>query len=37
MTILVSAATARARSASLPRNHFGTEITHCRTATGGMT
>jgi len=23
--------------ASMPRNRFGTEITHCRTGTGGMT
>jgi len=28
---------ARGRSASMPRNRFGTEITHCRTGTGGMT
>ena len=35
--IFVSAATARGRSASMPRNRFGTEITHCRTGTGGMT
>ena len=25
------------RSARKPRNRFGTEITHCRTGTGGMT
>jgi hypothetical protein len=24
-------------SASMPRNRFGAEITHCRTGTGGMT
>jgi hypothetical protein len=35
--IFVSAATARGRSASMPRNRFGTEITHYRTGTGGMT
>jgi len=35
--IFVSAATARGRSASMPRNRLGTEITHCRTGTGGMT
>jgi hypothetical protein len=23
--------------ASIPRSRFGTEITHCRTGTGGMT
>ena len=33
--ILVTAATARGRSASMPRSRFGTEITHCRTGTGG--
>jgi hypothetical protein len=26
----------RTRSASKPRNRFGTEITHCRTGTGGL-
>ena len=35
--IFVSAATAAGRSASMPRNRFGTEITHCRTGTGGIT
>ena len=35
--IFVSAATAGGRSASMPRNRFGTEITHCRTGTGGTT
>jgi hypothetical protein len=30
----VSAAAALDRSASMPRNRFGTEITHCRTGTG---
>jgi len=35
--IFVSAATARGRSASMPRSRFGTEITHCRTGIGGMT
>jgi len=35
--IFVSVATAAGRSASMPRNRFGTEITHCRTGTGGMT
>jgi hypothetical protein len=35
--ILVTAATARGRSARKPRSRFGTEITHCRTGTGGMT
>jgi len=35
--ILVRAATAAGRSASMPRNHLGTEITHCRTGTGGLT
>ena len=35
--IFMSAATAGGRSASMPRNRFGTEITHCRTGTGGMT
>jgi len=35
--IFVSAATAAGRSASMPRKRFGTEITHCRTGTGGMT
>jgi len=35
--ILVSAATAAGRSASMPRSRFGTEITHCRTGNGGMT
>jgi hypothetical protein len=35
--IFVRAATALGRSASLPRNRFGTEITHCRTGTGGIT
>jgi hypothetical protein len=29
--IFVSAATAAGRSARMPRNRFGTEITHCRT------
>jgi hypothetical protein len=33
--IFVTAATARGRSARKPRNRFGTEITHCRTGTGG--
>jgi hypothetical protein len=31
--ILVSAATARGRSARKQRSRFGTEITHCRTGT----
>jgi hypothetical protein len=35
--IFVRAATARGRSASMHRSRFGTEITHCRTGTGGMT
>ena len=35
--ILVRAATAASRSARKPRNRFGTEITHCRTGTGGIT
>jgi len=35
--IFVRAATAAGRSASMPRNRFGTEITDCRTGTGGMT
>ena len=35
--IFVSALTAAGRSASMPRNRFGTEITHCRTGIGGMT
>ena len=35
--IFVSVLTARGRSASMPRNRLGTEITHCRTGTGGMT
>ena len=35
--ILVTAATARGRSARKPRSRFGTEITHCRTGIGGMT
>ena len=35
--IFVSAATARGRSARNRRNRLGTEITHCRTGTGGMT
>jgi hypothetical protein len=35
--IFVSAAIALWRSARKPRNRFGTEITHCRTGTGGMT
>ena len=35
--LFVSTATAWGRSASMPRNRFGTEITHCRTGTGGMT
>ena len=33
----VRAATALGRSARKQRNRFGTEITHCRTGTGGMT
>jgi hypothetical protein len=37
MKILVRAATALGRSARKQRNRFGTEITHCRTGTGGMT
>jgi hypothetical protein len=37
MKILVRAATALGRSARKHRNRFGTEITHCRTGTGGMT
>jgi hypothetical protein len=37
MKILVRAATALGRSARKQRNSFGTEITHCRTGTGGMT
>ena len=37
MKILVRAATAAGRSARKPRNLFGTEITHCRTGTGGIT
>jgi len=37
MKILVRAATAAGRSTRKPRNRFGTEITHCRTGTGGMT
>jgi hypothetical protein len=32
----VPSATARARLASMPRNRFGTEITHCRTGTGDV-
>jgi hypothetical protein len=36
MKILVSAATALWRSARKQHNRFGTEITHCRTGTGGM-
>ena len=35
--LFVSAATALGRSPSMPRNRLGTEITHCRTGTGGMT
>ena len=35
--IFVRAATAGSRSARKPRKRFGTEITHCRTGTGGMT
>jgi hypothetical protein len=35
--IRVRAVTAAGRSARTPRNRFGTEITHCRTGTGGMT
>ena len=35
--IFVSALTAAGRSASMPRNRFGTEINHCRTGIGGMT
>ena len=35
--IFVSAATAQGRSARKPRSRFGTEITDCRTGTGGMT
>ncbi len=34
--ILVTAATARGRSARKPRSRFGTEITHCRTGTGEL-
>ena len=37
MKILVRAATVLGRSARKQRNRFGTEITHCRTGTGGMT
>ena len=37
MKILVRAATALWRSARKQRNFFGTEITHWRTGTGGMT
>ena len=37
MKILVRAATALGRSARKQRYRFGTEITHCRTGTGGMT
>jgi hypothetical protein len=37
MKILVRAATALGRSARKQRNRFGTEITHCRTGSGGMT
>ena len=32
-----SAVTACGRSAKIPRSRFGTEITHCRMGTGGMT
>ncbi len=35
--IRVRAATACGRSARKPLSRFGTEITHCRTGTGGMT
>jgi hypothetical protein len=35
--ILVTAATALGRSPRNPRNRFGSEITQCRTDTGGMT
>ncbi len=35
--IFVRAATASGRSARKQRSYFGTEITHCRTGTGGMT
>jgi hypothetical protein len=35
--IFVRAATAGGRWAGKPRSRFGTEITHCRTGTGGMT
>ena len=35
--IFVRALTAAGRSASMPRRRLGTEITHCRTGTGGMT
>ncbi len=37
MKIFVSAATALGRSARKPRSRLGTEITHSRTGTGGMT
>jgi hypothetical protein len=35
--IFVRAAMAPGRSASMLRSRLGTEITHCRTGTGGMT
>ncbi len=35
--IFVKAATAMGRSARMPRNRLGTEITHRRAGTGGMT
>jgi hypothetical protein len=35
--IFVRAFTAAGRSASMPRRRLGTEITHCRTGTGGIT
>ena len=35
--IFVRAATAWGRSARKPRNRLDTEITHCRSGTGGMT
>ena len=33
----VRAVTVAGRSARTPGRRFGTEITHCRTGTGGMT
>jgi hypothetical protein len=35
--IRARAVTAAGRSARKPRSRLGTEITHCRTGTGGMT